>query len=224
MKYISAGILAVLSAVVVFLALGEKVKIFNVLSTEENEKKLTVKMPLRMVLTVIAAAVGFTATVMLYKYCSVTINILRLQFAYICIAGAACVDLRECRIPNVFPAAMAIAGIVSLAAMYFTNVEGVMAYMLSSVVGTVACAVCMFIVYALTKGGIGMGDIKLLCALSLLCGANSLGCTVAVGAVSCGLVTAVLLIMKKKKIKDDALPFAPFAFLGFAVSVILPIS
>lgn len=224
MKFLSAGILTVIVGVLSFAALDNKVKVFNVLSADENEKSLILPKWLRIFIAIFVGAMGFAATLLLYKNCSLQINIIRLQIGYACMAGAACVDLREHRIPNIFPVIMALSGVVCLACLYFTDADGSFSYILSSIVGTVACAICMLIVYAFTKGGIGMGDIKLLCSLALLGGANALACTAAIGAISCGLVTAALLITKKKSIKKDALPFAPFLFLGYALSVLLPIA
>lgn len=224
LKILSAVVLTVLSVILSSITLGNKMKILNILSPENSEQTLQIPNWLRVILCILIGAGGFLTTWMLYKNCSLTINIIRLQIAYVCMAGAACVDLREHRIPNIFPAVMSLAGIVCIALLYFTDSDGSIAYIISSLAGTVLCAVCMLIIYAITKGGIGMGDIKLFCALSLLGGANALGCTAAVGAISCGLVTIVLLLLKKKNAKKDALPFAPFAFLGFTVSVLLPIA
>lgn len=224
MKYISASILAIVSGLISAVALNDKIKVFNILSRKENQQSLILSIWLRILLSLFVGIVGFIATLLLYANCSLNVNIIRLQIGYVCMAGAACVDLREQRIPNVFPVIMSVAAISCLAYLYFTDSDGVFAYIISSIVGTIACAICMLIVYALTKGGIGIGDIKLLCSLSLLCGANSLACTAAVGSIICGCVSIILIIMKKKKIKEDALPFAPFAFLGYAISVLLPIA
>lgn len=224
LNFFSAGTLAIVSAILSAAALDDKTKFFNVLSSKENQQSLKLAVWLRVFICLFVGVLGFIATMLLYKNCSLTVNIIRLQIGYVCIAGAACVDLREQRIPNIFPTVMAIAALACLAYLYFSDSDGGFAYIISSIAGVIACSICMLLVYALTKGGIGMGDIKLLCALALLGGANALACTAAIGAISCGIVTIGLLIAKKKKIKEDALPFAPFVFLGFAVSVLLPIA
>lgn len=223
LRYLSASILALVSAFVAIGALENRIKLFNIFSSDDKKQFLTLPKWLKILIAVFIGVGGFFSTIMLYENCSLTANIIRLQIGYVSMSGAACFDLREHRIPNIFPAAMALAGIVCLSVMYFSNSDGVIAYIVSSLVGAVLCAVSMLIVYALTKGGIGIGDIKLFSSLALLCGANALGGTVAVGAVACGLTTIVLLLSKKKT-KKDALPFAPFAFLGFLISVLLPIA
>jgi len=224
MKYVSACLLGILSIVLSFMTLDENNKFFNVLSSEGESTSKRIPLRYRCVISLVLGIIGFSATLMLHKNCSLEINVIRLQIAYLGMLGAACVDFRERRIPNVFPAAMALIGLLCLAIMYFTDSDGAFSYILSSLLACVACVICTLLIYALTKGGIGMGDIKLLSALSLLAGANALGCTAAIGALSCGVVTIVLLLAKKKDIKKDSLPFAPFAFLGYAVSIILPIA
>ena len=224
MKYLSAGILSIVSALIAVASLDDKIKVFNVLSFNDEIKGLQLPKFLRILLVVVVGIGGFCLTLVLYKNCSLSINIIRLQIGYACLVGAGSVDLRENRIPNIFPVVMSISGLIVLAYMYFSDTDGAFSYILSSIIGTVLCVLFSMVIYFLTKKGIGMGDIKLLCSLSLLCGANSLGGTVAVGSVLCGLVTIVLLITKKKKIKNDSLPFAPFLFLGFVVSVFLSIA
>lgn len=224
MKFISAGVLALISVIISFFSLDEKTKIFNVLSEEDGEQIHKIKKTIKILIIVLVGAVGFVSTLCLYKTCSLTINIIRLQIVYVCMAGAACVDLREHRIPNIFPTIMALSGIFCLAYMYFGDIDGAMSYILSSLVGAVLCAVSMLIIYALTKGGIGMGDIKLLCSLALLGGANALAGCACFGSITCGVLTLILVATKKKSIKEDALPFAPFAFIGFVISIVFPVS
>lgn len=224
MKTISAIILFILSFLLSFFALDNNGKIFNVLSVEEGAQSLHIPKWLRIVLSLAIGVIGLFVTLILYKRCSLTINIIRLQIAYLCTAGAACIDLREYRIPNIFPAVMALSGIVCLSVIFFNKIDGGFSYIISSVVGTTLCAGSMIVVYLFTKGGIGMGDIKLLCSIALLCGANAIAGSAAIGAFLCGIVTIILLIAKKKSIKHGSLPFGPFVFIGLVFSMAFPIA
>ncbi len=87
----------------------------------------------------------------------------------------------------------------------------------------IAFAVCgslLLIVYLITKGGIGMGDVKLFSCVGLY-----LGIKLAFTALFCSVLLTLLaglalVILRKYKMKDT-LPFAPFIYLGVILTLIL---
>lgn len=74
----------------------------------------------------------------------------------------------------------------------------------------------LLLLYFLTKGGIGEGDLKLSVSLFLLLGLNNIWYFF---LLVCGinLPIAIYLILVKKKTKDYAFPFGPVLLLSFFI-------
>ena len=71
-----------------------------------------------------------------------------------------------------------------------------------------------------TKGSVGMGDVKLLCILSLLLYPFSFVMSLLVSLVVSFLYCVVALIARKKT-RKDIIPFAPSLLVGFYLTAIL---
>ena len=140
----------------------------------------------------------------------------------VCLTVAACVDLREHRIPNVVPLTMTVFAVISLTIGFLTDQQGYLSYIFSSVVSSVVVAILMLVASILTKKGIGMGDIKLLSALALLGGVYTICGTLFFGITLCAVAALVLLALKKKTVKEG-LPFAPFVLLGYFITIAMSI-
>ena len=80
--------------------------------------------------------------------------------------------------------------------------------------------VALLLVRLITKGGIGMGDIKLMVLMGLLEGSNGLMGSIMLSCIVIFVIAVVLLILRKKGRKDE-LPFAPAILLGSFISMIL---
>ena len=66
----------------------------------------------------------------------------------------------------------------------------------------------------LSKGGIGLGDVKLLSCIGFMCDIYIVIKTLTLALLACICILGVLLILKKQTVKDH-LPFAPFIHIGF---------
>ena len=138
--------------------------------------------------------------------------------ALLCMMGAACFDYREYRIPNIFPLVMAGGAAVLLLTALFSGMSGAMAYITTGVVAAIGCAIVLVVASALTKQGIGAGDIKLISALALLTGVYCIIGTLFFGVVACSLYAIVALVMKKKK-TSSSVPFGPFLLFGYITTL-----
>ena len=143
---------------------------------------------------------------------------IRLFSALVFLSGAAGNDLREKRIPNIFPLVMTLIALGTHTAAYFGELNGENTEFFGSLIAGLGLVLVSF----LTKQGIGMGDVKLVSALALECGVF-LFCRVLFFSMVWVAVVAVLLLLTKLKKLSDSLPFAPFLFLGF-VTALLTIS
>ena len=71
-----------------------------------------------------------------------------------------------------------------------------------------------------SRGGVGMGDVKLLSAMGLLLGLYGSMCVLLYAQLA-ALVWAVVLLVRRKASWKDTLPFAPFFTAGFLLCLIL---
>jgi len=79
----------------------------------------------------------------------------------------------------------------------------------------------VFLICALIlKGSVGMGDVKLFSLLGMFYGFTGLFSILFVSLILLGIVSIFLLIVKKAD-KKSVLPMAPFALIGFIISIML---
>lgn len=223
MNYIMSVIMACVCGGIGYAMLDirtfEKISILKATKEKQDEASKAIGKKLLLVFIIILFAIGFAVTWFVFHRVSEAINIAKMLIALVCLVGSACVDYREHRIPNLFPAVMAVSGVVLLALGYFTGQVGATSYVVSSAISAVGCVLFLTVASLLSKGGIGAGDIKLLGALGLLCGVYTICETAFFAIILCALFSIPLLLLKKKTIKG-ALPFGPFILLGFVISVI----
>jgi len=79
-----------------------------------------------------------------------------------------------------------------------------------------------FLIYFLSRGGMGEGDILLIAALGLLVGLKNTLLLMFMSFVT-GAAISVFLLAFKIKSRKDAIPFGPFIVLSFYITVFLEI-
>lgn len=138
---------------------------------------------------------------------------------YCALLGAAAIDWKLYVIPNLIPLALIAVRIV-LFAFEFACTSEAASYLISSLLGCFLCFLVLTIAGKVAKSGIGGGDIKLVSALGFACGLYAVLHTLLFSLFITMIVAMSLLAMKKKGTKDH-LPFAPFLFGGYAISLLL---
>jgi leader peptidase (prepilin peptidase)/N-methyltransferase len=131
----------------------------------------------------------------------------------------ALIDYTVYRIPNHF----IIAGLACAVLAALMNLIGNTPELLSSLLMTLIMATVIagaMLLISLVLKGTGFGDVKLLFVIGLLLGAQRIW-----GALLLSLIVAffvaVFLLARKKKGKQDLMPFAPFVAIGTYVSTVL---
>ncbi|MCI5655426.1 MAG: A24 family peptidase [Candidatus Pseudoruminococcus sp.] len=150
---------------------------------------------------------------------SVTSEI-RIAVAAEMLLAATVTDFYVKKIPNKLVLAVYIIRCIIFIPEYFIYGEDFFAVMFSSVIGFVICFVVFFLMSLITKGGIGMGDVKLISAMGCLLGLTGTFYTILFGMIICMFAGIGLILFKKKKMKDK-LAFGPFIYFGFLVTIIL---
>lgn len=130
------------------------------------------------------------------------------------------IDRHTRKIPNLIVLISLAAGALLLLAEFICCRENFLAALVTSGVGACVCLVLFYILGRLTKDGIGMGDIKLITALGWIMGLGSTIFVVLSAMILCSLFAVVLLLGKKKN-KNDSVPFGPFLFFGYIILLLL---
>ena len=89
-----------------------------------------------------------------------------------------------------------------------------------SLLGGVGMLAVLGLCRLISRGGVGMGDVKLLSAMGFLLGLYGSICVLLYAQLA-ALVCAVILLVSRKATWKDTLPFAPFFTAGFLLCLIL---
>lgn len=223
MKYLIAVLAAALCAAQAYAILNkqlaDKLAFFNIASGKHTYESRPISARQCLLLAAAVAVLSFAAAVRLLLNVSEWINVCKMLLALLCMAGAACFDYRERRIPNLFALVMALGGVVLLALGVITRQNGAYAYITSSAVAAVACALLLTLASVLTRQGIGAGDIKLISAFAIMTGVPAVMGTLFFAIVLCG-IAAVFALALKKKTMQSSFPFGPFLFVGYVAAIL----
>ena len=150
------------------------------------------------------------------------INITRIAIAFFVLLLVAQTDYTYMIIPNLCSEILLAAGIMSILAELIFHRDNVAAWTLNCILSALVTLIILMLMNKLTKGGIGLGDVKIFSSLSFLCGLRCVFATLMMALIICALVSIVLILFKKKTMKD-ALPLGPFIYFGYGISIILAI-
>ena len=89
-----------------------------------------------------------------------------------------------------------------------------------SLICGVICLVMLLVISMFTKGGLGMGDVKIMSSLGFLCGLRTVCYVMTVALFVCALCSSALLLTKKKQLKD-LLPLGPFLWIAMGVLILI---
>lgn len=223
MKMIVAVLVAVLAAGISYATLNRSicnaVKVLQPANPEEVYESVHLSKAAIWMLVACVMAVSFAAANRIMQQTTDVIGICKMMTALLCMTGAACVDFRERRIPNIFPVLMALSGITLLITSVILKQNGAVSYITGSFVSCAACVIFLMLASALTKQGIGAGDIKLIGALAILTGVYSVIGTIFFSSVICGFVAVAALVTRKMSM-SNSVPFGPFLLIGFIITVL----
>lgn len=142
----------------------------------------------------------------------------RLLATALLLLSAMVVDKNVHRIPNKLVLAMMASGAIFLVMEYIWANETFKNQLLSSIIGFAAFLVLFYVMAQLTKGGIGMGDVKLIAGEGWMVGFVITLYATLFSLLICSFI-AVFLLTTKKKNSNDHIPFGPFLFFGYVLSV-----
>ena len=221
MKIVFAIMMACLNAGITLVTLSEtlslRIKIFG--RHEDGVPVKTLGARLYYGTVIASGAIGFLVMIRLISGTNNFFDLCRMTILLFCLTGAACIDYREHRIPNIFPLSMLVSSAALSFFAWLTGQPTAKSFLFTGIITMCICAVFLTVASFLTKKGIGAGDIKLLSTIGLIGGAYALCGILFFSILSCALFASVLLLLRKKTIQD-AMPYGPFVLLGYIATVL----
>lgn len=139
----------------------------------------------------------------------------------LCAAVLVRTDLREHRLPNRWTLRLWAGGLAAMGGGAVLAGRGDL--LVSVVLGGAGYAAAMLVLHALSRGGLGMGDVKLAGGLGSYAGVAGPEAVVMAGvlAVLLGGLTALVLLALRRATRATALPFGPAMVAGAVVVVLV---
>ncbi|MCL2425328.1 MAG: A24 family peptidase [Oscillospiraceae bacterium] len=139
---------------------------------------------------------------------------LLLVFGYI----IAVLDFQTKKIPNKLVLAMLGAWIIIVVPQLFFNIDATIYLLIDSLIGFVIAGGMFLLVYLISRRGLGGGDVKFMAVAGLYLGMSGVLPAMLVGSVLAGLTGFVLILIKKIG-RKDAIPLAPFLYVGILATI-----
>lgn len=144
-----------------------------------------------------------------------------LVWGAVCCAVLVRTDLREHRLPNRWTLRLLLGGLAAMAGGALAAGRTDLA--LSAVLGGLGYAAALLVLHVISRGGLGMGDVKLAAGLGVYTGVAGppVVLAAALGAILLGGVTAAVLVLARRATRRTALPFGPPMVVAAAAALAL---
>lgn len=133
---------------------------------------------------------------------------------------AAIIDIKTKRIPNMLVLIMITVWLLLIVPVLFFDPGYGLNMLTDSLLGLLTGGGMFLLVYALSKKGLGGGDVKFMAAAGLFLGFSETIPAILYGTVLAAL-TGVFLILIKKIKKKDTMPLVPFLFAGIMITAFI---
>jgi prepilin signal peptidase PulO-like enzyme (type II secretory pathway) len=178
-----------------------------------QNKKFRVFFILTLAAGIGLAAEGIVFSYSIWKICRYLILVMALfQIAWI--------DQRSKRIPNKILKILLAVRVMILLPEWLAVPELGMAILISSVFGALIGGGIFLLAHFISKGGVGMGDVKLFAVIGFYVGNGSIMAAAFLSVMAGAVYSITMLLFKKIKLKEE-IPFAPFIFVGTILTMAL---
>lgn len=145
-----------------------------------------------------------------------------LKFELLLITGyiAAIVDLKTMSIPNSLILTMLAAWAILMTPKLFLDAETGIRMLKDSALGFAIGGGLFFLVYLISRKGLGGGDVKFMAAAGMYLGFWGTLPAMFLGSLTAGLTGLALVLLKKISSKDK-MPLAPFLYIGIMITVFM---
>jgi|LSQX01.1.fsa_nt_gb prepilin signal peptidase PulO-like enzyme (type II secretory pathway) len=151
---------------------------------------------------------------LIYYRAQTNLEVVRYCILFLFLTATSIKDVKERKIPNSLIIGGIVMGlIVSALSFDFGRVIG-------SVIAFIVSGIVLLLISFITKGELGMGDVKLVAVCSIYAGLFHIIPVVLYSLILTAVTGVVFLIFQKANIKTQ-IPFAPFLAIGFVINLLL---
>lgn len=143
-------------------------------------------------------------------------NVLLVIFGYI----ASVNDIKTKKIANSLVLAMLAGWVIIFISQLFFDIEGALRILGNAALGFATAGGLFFLVYIVSRKGLGGGDVKFMAVAGLYLGFGGVISAMLFGSIFAALVGLTLLLTKKIE-RKDTIPLAPFLYGGILITVFL---
>lgn len=172
----------------------------------------------RLLIIALVLGGGLAAELFLFSYSG--LKILRYLILYAALFLLAWIDYKHRRIPNKILSGLLLARGMLLVAEGMLFPRLALALLLSSLLGMLLGGGLFLLAHFISKGGVGMGDVKLLAVIGSYMGGGSIMPVIFLAVMSSAAYSIVMLAFKKIRLKEE-IPFAPFIWIGTMLTMAL---
>ena len=129
-------------------------------------------------------------------------------------------DLKYQIVPNITLLVMLAVWCMTRIPVFISDFTYGLQLLMASALGGFIGGGVFLIVYALSKKGLGAGDVKFMAVAGLYLGYNLVLSSMLLGSVLSAITGLVLLCFKKIN-KKDAIPLVPFLYVGILLTIFL---
>lgn len=180
----------------------------------ENKKKLAFV----IITTIITLALFILGMTREYDYA----DIIKIIITYLLLLSLSAVDYKYHIIPNRIIGVAILSRIIIFGIEYYLDSSQFVAVFVDCAIGFIIGFGILFIVSLVCKQGIGMGDVKLVGTLGLIQGIISVY-NIMFYSLFILIIYIVIMWIIKKVNKHTQIPFAPFLFMGFVITILFNI-
>lgn len=148
------------------------------------------------------------------------IETIRVLAAYFFLMMVSLIDYKKHIIPNKIVGSFLILRVVIGIMEFIWDKENYLSFYLLALFGMAFSFVLLFIVSKLTKGGLGMGDVKMYMVVGAYIGIYGVYNTMFYSILVLLVITGVLFLLKKVD-KKSQMPFAPYTYVGYVLILLM---
>ena len=129
-------------------------------------------------------------------------------------------DAKDRRIPNKIVLALLVCWVLTMIPQLVIDIESTLGMLKNSALGFVIGGGLFLLVYLISRGGLGGGDVKFMAVAGLYLGLNGILPPMLYGSILAALFGLVMILLKKIG-RKDAIPLAPFLYAGILITIFL---
>lgn len=205
---------------------NESVDIVNNKDNVEEQRIKLISKSTASMCSFIISLISFCLGLVIFDNIVSLLSFWRIVFLCVIAYGIAIIDFKLKIIPNIY-VLIFIAGSVVFHIIDFVQKckydpfsDVLKSFFFNNILLSIVVIIVLWIVSSVMHGGMGYGDIKFLGVLCFFNGIGSLIFSLTVALSISLLVGCILLLIKKKRIKDD-IPFGPFLACGIVLCAFL---